>query len=65
MCDITVEMYGCKVVVAMLVVAGQSEDLILLYLGEEHSKALNAEELANKNLLSSISGVVVREHVGD
>ncbi|CAI5657640.1 unnamed protein product [Oreochromis niloticus] len=79
-CDITVEMYGCKVVVPMLVVAGQSEDLILgsnlmRYLGnrlreegdlgEECSKTLGAEEQPNKNLLSSMSGVVAPGHVGD
>ncbi|CAI5694737.1 unnamed protein product [Oreochromis niloticus] len=79
-CDITVEMYGCKVVVPMLVIAGQSEDLILGsnlmrylgnrlreegHLGEECSKTLSAEEQPNKNLLSSMSGVVAPGHVGD
>ncbi|CAI5684485.1 unnamed protein product [Oreochromis niloticus] len=79
-CDIMVEMYGCKVVVPMLVVTGQSEDLILgsnlmRYLGNrlreegdlggECSKTLSAEEQPNKNLLSSMSGVVAPGHVGD
>ncbi|CAI5673998.1 unnamed protein product [Oreochromis niloticus] len=79
-CDITMEMYGCKVVVPMLVVAGQSEDLILPCnlmrylgnrlreegdLGEECSKTLSAEEHSNKNLLSSMSGVMAPGHVGD
>ncbi|CAI5660169.1 unnamed protein product [Oreochromis niloticus] len=76
-CDITVEMYSCKVVVPMLVIAGQSEDLILGsnlmrylsnrlgeegHLGEECSKTLSAEEQPNKNLLSSISGLVAPEY---
>lgn len=66
--DITIEVYGCKVVLPMMVVAGQSEDLILGSnlimhlvnhqreegdLGEDHSKTLNAEELTNKNLINT------------
>lgn len=29
-CDIVVEMYGCKVVVPVLVISGQSDDLIIV-----------------------------------